>query len=173
MGETLAAHRGLDLTVCHPHHFDSKGLLNEPVEMRGWILPWVTAAKYKSASSADGYCHVWENSEGLPNCPHLITSNFQGVHFFEIFRTCHIRAVLKLTHTHVHTHSSLLVVGHSCGRKIQTLAFSQTYTQSCTCLFFNCTQTVESLSNCMSCQSHPHSYLQMPTDGGKDYLFLF
>lgn len=27
-----------------PHHFDLKGLLNEPVEMKGWILPWVTAA---------------------------------------------------------------------------------------------------------------------------------
>lgn len=101
----------------------------------------------------------------------LISCNFQEVPFFKIPRTSHIRTVLRPTHTHIHTRSSLLVVRHSCGRKIQTLTFSQTYTRSCTCLLFNCTQTVERL--CMSCQSHPHSYLQMPTDGGKDCLFLF
>lgn len=28
---------------CAPHHSGLKGLLNEPVEMKGWVLPRVTA----------------------------------------------------------------------------------------------------------------------------------
>ena len=114
--------------------------------------------KYKYSRGADGCCHVRENSAGLHKRLLLITSNFHGLHFFDIFRSSPIGAVLKLTHTHTHSFQS------PCGQtQLRTKESKHSHSLEHThrhahASFSTAPKLLRGFSNCLSCHSHPHSY---------------
>lgn len=125
MGKTLAAHTEPDLTMCcclllRSSSFWFERLVEWACLDEGVDFAMGHCRKYKSSRGADGCCHVWENS-----------SNFQRVHFVKIFRTSRIKVDM-------HPFQSCWGQTQLLTKNLNT--FSQRYTQSCTCLFFNCTK---------------------------------
>lgn len=75
---------------------------------------------------------------------------------------------INRTHTHSHPFQSPCCQTQLQAKNLNTHILSNIHGYAHTSV-----STVERLSNYMSCQSHSHSYLQMPNDGRKDCLFLF
>lgn len=103
----------------------------------------------------------------------------KGCISFEILRTSLYQSRIKSdTHTHMNTHNTPLPVplrsdtaAHEKSKHSHSLKRTHGHAHAS---FSTAPRLLKTFQTCsMSCQSHSHSYLQMPADGGKDCLFLF
>ena len=137
--------------------------------MKGWILPRVTAANTNLPEVLMAAVMLERTVRAFIMCPHLIASNFQRGGGISPKISSGIKAV-----THTHTHTDLLVSLWSDAAADEESKHSHSLKRTHGHAHASCSTAPKLLRGFQTAchvKSHPHSYFQMPTDGGKG-LFI-